>query len=75
MFAREQEKAQVMWTNALDEMQSLLRQTAVDLMEHLHDRLLPDGDGKKKVFKNTMMAKVKEFLNDFDARNITGDEQ
>ena len=39
------------------------------------DRLKPDTDGRPKTFKESSVGKMQQFLETFDARNITDDAQ
>ena len=41
------------------------------MVDHLMDRLSSDGEGKKKVFRDTLMEPITEFLRTLPSRNIT----
>lgn len=43
------------------------------LVNHWIDRLTPNGDGKKKIFHDTMLTKLNNFLSVVDSRNLVGD--
>ena len=76
MFRKEQEKAQRQWAEALDEVRALLRTHLSELVQHLVDRLSGNDKGAKpKVFKNTLVTNMTEFLETFDARNLTDDSE
>ena len=75
IFQREREKAEQAWESATDEIRGLLRQAFADLVGHMAERLQPGDDGKKKVFKNTLVSNLAEFLETFDLRNVTDDDE
>lgn len=75
IFEREKEKAQTKLTEATEEITQVLRLALKDLTDHMVERLAPSQDGKPKVFKNTLVANMKDFLETFKARNITDDEE
>jgi len=76
IYQREQEKAQVMWNEAGEEIRHLLRLNMQELVSSMVDKLAPTVEGeKKKVFKKTSLNKINEFFETFDARNLTGDEE
>lgn len=75
LFQQEAAKAQARWVEAEQEIQQLLRAQMADLVEHMTDRLSPDADGKCKIFRNSLTENITEFLNAFDARNVTDDKQ
>lgn len=73
---REQRKAAARITEAADEIQQILRAQMLDLVNHMAERL--DGGragGKPKIFKNSLVENVKEFIQTFQARNITDDKE
>jgi hypothetical protein len=50
-----------------------MRVKFAEIVEHWLDRLTPSPDGKKKVFKETMVGNLKEFIQNFADLNITDD--
>ena len=76
MFRKEQEKAERQWQEALEEVRTLLRTHMAELVQHMVGRLSEsDKSGKPKVFKNTLVTNMTEFLDTFDARNLTDDTE
>jgi hypothetical protein len=75
LFEREQAKAQSCWKNAIEEGQALLRGAFASLIDHMADRLRPAADGKPKIYRDTLISNVVDFLNTFDSRNLAGDEE
>ena len=75
MWERECAKTERMWMEMREAAQQTLRTNLADLVKHLADKLTPEKDGKKKMFKEASITKLNEFLGTFDARNITNDVQ
>lgn len=76
LFRKEQEKAANVWAETMEEVRTLLRTHLAELVRHMVERLSGTGkDGKPKVFKNTLVTNMTEFLNAFDARNLTDDNE
>ena len=76
LFRKEQEKAANQWQEALEEIRALLRTHLGEMVKHMVDRLSGTGkDGKPKIFKNTLVTNMTEFLDTFTARNITDDKE
>jgi len=75
IFAREREKAAAQWNEAARSIQNLLRANMAELVSHMADRLTPDAGGKPKVFRNTAVSNLSEFLRHFDARNVIDDQE
>jgi len=74
LLAREQEKAKQRIAAVEDEIIQVLRFSLKDLVDHMVERLQPGVDGKPKVFRNTLMSNMQEFLDTFKARNLTNDQ-
>lgn len=75
LFERERENAAQQWDEAAAAIQSLLRANMLQLVHHMNERLTPDADGKAKFFKNSLVSNLSEFLKNFDARNVTDDNE
>lgn len=52
---------------------ALLRSRFSELVEHVCDRLTPDADGNRKIFRNSTVDNLKEFIEGFSHLNITDD--
>lgn len=72
---REYDKMQAEYVEASAAIQSLLRNSMHDLVAHLCDRLSPDERGRKKVFRDSMLSNINEFLQTFRSRNLTDDNE
>lgn len=75
LFKKEAEKQAAQWVQVGEEVKALMRTQAAEIVEHMIDRLSPDGDDKPKTFKNSFIEKAKNFLDGFDVRNITDDNE
>jgi hypothetical protein len=75
IYQEEVAKAQVAWNQANETIQQMLRAAMADLTKHMVDKLTPGTDGKKKVFKDSSVNKLQEFLATFDIRNVTDDAE
>jgi len=75
LYQREVAKIKESCAEASVEMQQTLRTLFSDLISHMVERLKPGPDGKKKIFKDTLISNAKEFFADFQARNIFNDTE
>jgi hypothetical protein len=75
IYEREKEKAADCWRSAIEEGQAMLRGAFASLIEHMADRLQPGADGKLKVFRDSLVSNVSDFLNTFDSRNLANDTE
>jgi hypothetical protein len=72
---REQEKAKAenMWESAAEQITLALRESFRELIAHAADKLTPDADGKRKIYRDSTITNITEFLENFQNRNITND--
>jgi hypothetical protein len=75
LFEREKAKAEAQWKDAADEVRQALRAMLAELVDHMVERLHGNGDGKPKVFRDSLVENLSEYLELFDPRNITDDTQ
>jgi hypothetical protein len=75
IFEREKAKAEASWKEASEEVRQALRAGLADLADHLVERLQGNGDGKPKVFRDTLVENMTDYLDLFDPRNVTDDTQ
>ncbi len=73
IFAREREKAARAWQDTLEAWTVLLRTSMADLVNHMVERLSMNADGKPRVFKDSLVSNLRDFLGTFDARNVADD--
>jgi uncharacterized phage infection (PIP) family protein YhgE len=69
-FEREKSKAEAAIGAAYEEINKLLAAEAKELADHLIDRLTPGADGKPKVFRNSTVSNISEYLATFNLRNL-----
>lgn len=74
-FEREKQKAEESLTNAVKGITGMLASEAKGLADHMVERLVPDADGKPKVFKKNSIASLMEFLSNFNLRNVGDSEE
>ncbi|MHC4121467.1 MAG: hypothetical protein ACYSWO_28680, partial [Planctomycetota bacterium] len=72
---RERAKLESRFNQVADDVQNALRESLRDLVGHLSERLAPGADGKKKIFRDSAVGNLTEFLSLFSARNITNDSE
>lgn len=72
-FEQERRKAESKWAEATAEVQQVLRAAMADLVTHMVSKLTAGDDGKKRVFRNSTVTNLNEFLATFNARNVADD--
>jgi hypothetical protein len=76
IFKREQEEFKIKMNSAADEIQQALRIAFKDLVDHMAERLTPDPEqSKPKVFRDSLIFNLREFMDSFNSRNITDDKE
>ena len=75
MAERERAKLEARFDQVGDDVQNALRVGLRDLVGHLAEKLKPSEDGKKKIFRDSAVGNLSEFLELFSARNITDDSE
>lgn len=73
IWQREIDKAREDITAATDEIKGLLRAGLAEITDHLVEKLSSKPDGSRKIFRDSLIGNVKEFLEDFNSRNIVND--
>lgn len=68
IFRREVEKTEAACAEITQEINDVLYATVKELVDHMVERLTPEADGKPRVFKNTLVTNMTEFLDTFPAR-------
>lgn len=75
LYTREQARLQAQWDAAIGDMRDALRVGLTELVNDMVKRLANSGDGEKRVKPSALLKRFEEFLGNFQARNVTGDEQ
>src|SRR5690606_35337244 len=60
----------------IDARQSIIlaeRQVLLNHLSHLMDKLTPDDEGRKKIFRDKSVTKITSFLDEFTLHNVTQD--
>ena len=73
IFEAEKEKAEKMWADAADQITMTLRKAFKELIDHAVDRLKIEPGAKKKIFRDTFLPNIQEFIETFNMRNLTND--
>lgn len=73
LWEREKAKAEAMWVEASVEIKNVLREAMAGLVDHMVGKLTSNPDGKRQVFRDTLIGNMSEFLDTFAQRNITDD--
>ena len=58
---------------AVDEFKSILRLSAMELIDSLYNQVKPNADGKKRRFTDACVTNLLSFVANFDKQNIAGD--
>jgi len=75
MYNRAKEGMEANYVQAEAVMRDILRAEMQDLVTHLIGRLGTREDGKKAIFRDSMVSNFQEFFDSFKKRNITNDEE
>lgn len=75
IFEQEREKAAAKLTAAADDVRLVLREGMLTLVQSLVDKLQPTDDGKRRVLRDTQIEKIQKFLQVFDLKNVTDDDE
>ncbi|MHB8655585.1 MAG: DUF3150 domain-containing protein [Terriglobia bacterium] len=75
IFEDEREKASQMMAEASSEIQQVLRAAMAEMVAHLRDRLADQADGRPQRIRESTIQKLRNFLDTFDFRNVTDDEE
>jgi hypothetical protein len=75
LFQQERDKAARLWQETMEEGRQFLRGLMLELVKHARERLEPGPDGKPRVFRNSLVNNLNEFLDSFRIRNIGDDTE
>jgi hypothetical protein len=75
VWKQEREKVAQRMAEASCEIQQVLRESMAKLVQHMADRLKDGADGKPLRFKESTVANLVEFLENFEFRNVTDDQE
>ena len=72
---REIAKATNMWEEAAESITEALRESFRGLITHAVEKLQPTEDGRPKIFRDTLVTNIKDFLETFQSRNVVNDDE
>jgi hypothetical protein len=75
LFREERDKAARLWQETMEEGQQYLRNLLLETVKHARERLEAGTDGKPKVFRNSLVKNINDFLDTFQIRNIADDRE
>lgn len=75
IFQREQVKAAARWETAFSEASAVLRGGFSQLIDHMVERLAPGEDGKPRIFRDSLVTNIREWLRTFPSRNLADDAE
>ena len=71
----EEDKLKKQFADAGEQILEALRTSFQELLSHALDRLQPGEDGKAKVFRDSLIGNIQEFLDTFSSRNLMNDTE
>lgn len=74
LYQRELLKMDNMWAEASRTVTGVLLDEFRKMTAHMVDRLTPGEDGKQKIFRDSVVTNMMEWMDLFKARNLTNDE-
>lgn len=75
LFEIEKAKAEKMWSEASDQITLCLREGWKELIDAAVERLTPVPGEKPKIFRDSLIGNIIDFMDTFSSRNITNDQQ
>lgn len=68
-------KESAKWASVSEDVMYAIRSEARGLISNMVDKLTGKDDGKPKIFRNTLVTNMNDFLDLFDAKNVAGDQE
>jgi len=75
LYQRETERFKVQLEQAAQEIKLALRESFGELVNHMVSKLTPDTDGERRIFRDSLVLNMREFLDTFKSRNIADDAE
>jgi hypothetical protein len=75
LYEREAAKMQNVWESARQQITQVLLQEFRDLTTRMAERLTPSPDGTTRVFRDSLVGNLQEWLDIFDKRALTDDQE
>lgn len=73
IFNAEREKAEKAWEEASESIKQALRESFMKLISHAKEKLTPIPGEKQKIFRDSLIENIEDFLRTFNNRNIVND--
>lgn len=73
IFKVEREKAEKAWEEASESIKQALRESFMKLISHAKEKLTPIPGEKQKIFRDSLIENIEDFLRTFNDRNIVND--
>lgn len=74
-FEAAKAKESAKWASVSEDVMYAIRSEARGLISNMVDKLTGKDDGKPKIFRNTLVTNMNDFLDLFDAKNVAGDQE
>jgi len=74
-FAEAKRNAESRWQTALGEVELVLAGELKKLLDRMVERLTPGNSGKKKIFRDSLIGNLKDFLEEMPFRNVCNSAQ
>ena len=74
-YKRQVAKQEAGIASLAENIKNAMRVQMADLVDHLTDRLSKKTDGTQKIFRNSLVGNVKDFLEVFNNKNIVNDTE
>jgi hypothetical protein len=74
LFEQEKARQEQMWEEAAVEVRGALREAMAGMLEHAVEKLSYKPDGKPQIFRDSLTKNLSDFLDLFDKRNLTNDQ-
>jgi len=75
LYEREKRKMDNVWEQAKEQITQVLMTELRDMTSRLTERLTPNEDGTKKVFRDSLIGNLQEWLDVFKRRALTDDQE
>ena len=75
LYRKEYEKMEATWNDAKDQITNVLLEEFKRMTSAMVERLTPNEDGTPKVFKNSLVGNLQDWLSIFDQRTLTDDTE
>ena len=75
LYTEESDRLRETFVSAQGEIREVLRAGFSEVVSHMVAKLSPDATGKRQIFRDTLVGNVREFIDNFAAKNIVDDAE